>query len=555
LSGLKERGTYLGLAALVAALWFATLSLRPLFNPDEGRYAEIPREMLAGGDWVIPHLNGLAYVEKPPLQYWASALSQAVFGQNEFGARFYAALSALVALVGAALAATRLWGEEAGVRTAAMLAGMPLFVLLGQLLTLDMSLTAYMTLALAAFLAAQSAPPRAELGWMLTAWAATALGILTKGIVAAAIPAAVLVLYSLGARDFSPWRRLHAVAGGALLLAIAVPWYALAARRDPDFLQFFFIHEHLQRYLTPSADREQPAWFFVPVFLLGSLPWALPALRALGSGWRRAPARPTDPSRPTDAARRFDAALFLRLWVLFVLVFFSLSDSKLIPYILPAWPALALLMAGLPQEALARDLKRTALLTVGIALALGLLCLLGPAHIAESERSAYFLALGKPFALIAALLAVSGLYVLTQQRRGVTRAAVFLGVGWALSGLLFVQAAAHLAPVYSGVELARALPAVPPDAAIYSVRTYDQTLPFYWRHTVTLVAYRGELDYGLKQVPGAELADIDQFVARWDAESNAYAIMDTKTFAWAKRHGLPMREIAHDANRVLVARH
>lgn len=542
MSRLKEHVTYLGLAAFVAALWFASLSLRPLFNPDEGRYAEVPREMLAGGDWVIPHLNGLAYVEKPPLQYWASALSQSVFGQNEFGARFYTALSALVALVGAALASRRIWGAEAGLRTAAMLVSMPLFVLLGQLLTLDMSLTAYMTLALAAFLAAQSAPPRAELGWMLAAWAATALGVLTKGIVAAAIPAAVLALYSVSARDFSPWRRLHAAAGGALLLAIAVPWYALAAHRDADFLRFFFIHEHLQRYLTPSADREQPWWFFVPVFLLGSLPWTVPALRALATGWRRAP------------VPRFDPAQFLRLWVLFVLVFFSLSDSKLIPYILPAWPALALLMAGLPQETIARDLTRTALLTIGIALALGLLCLIAPPHIAPSERSAYFLALGRPIAQVAVLLAASGVYVLTQKRRGVTRSAIFLGVGWALSGLLLVQAAAHLAPVYSGVELARALPTVPPDATLYSVRTYDQTLPFYWRRTVTLVAYRGELDYGLKQDPGAELADIDQFVERWDAGSKAYAIMDTKTFAWLTQQRLPMREVGRDANRVLVAR-
>jgi len=298
----------------------------------------------------------------------------------------------------------------------------------------------------------------------------------------------------------------------------------------------------LQRYLTPSADREQSWWFFAPVFVLGTLPWTVSALRALGTGWRRAP------------LGRFDPASFLRLWVLFVLVFFSLSDSKLIPYILPALPALALLIAGLPQEAVARDLTRTALLTIGVAIALGVLCLFAPTHVAHTERSAYFLLLGKPVAEIAALLAASGLYVLTQKRRGVTRAAIFLGVGWALSGLLCVQAAAYLAPVYSGVELARALPSVPADATLFSVRTYDQTLPFYWRRTVTLVAYRGELDYGLKHDPGAELPDIDQFVERWNAGSNAYAIMDTNTFAELTQRGLLMREIAHDANRVLVAR-
>jgi 4-amino-4-deoxy-L-arabinose transferase-like glycosyltransferase len=418
---------------------------------------------------------------------------------------------------------------------------MLLFVTLGQLLTLDMSLTAYMTAALAAFLAAQSAQPREERLLMLAAWGATALGVLTKGPVAAAIPGAVLVLYSLWSRDFSPWRRLHAAAGVALFVAIALPWYAVAAHRVPGFLEFFFVHEHVARFLTPSADREQVWWFFVPVLLLGSLPWTLPVLRALASGWRR-------------RAPGFDAPLFLRLWVLFVLVFFSFSDSKLIPYILPALPALALLAASLPEETLERDVARTALMTVGLAIALGIACWLAPARIAPSARSAYFLALTKPLVPVAALLAASGLYVLAQRRRGVTRSVVFLGVGWCLAGLLLVQAAAAVAPVYSGVELYRALPNVPAEAPIFSVATYDQTLPFYWRRTLKLVAYRGELDFGLERDPAAEEPDIDRFVYAWSGEPDAYAIMDRKTFALLAGRGVPMREIAQDINRVLVSR-
>ena len=376
---------------------------------------------------------------------------------------------------------------------------------------------------------------------MLAAWAATALGVLTKGPVAAAIPGAVLVLYSLWSRDFSPWRRLHAAAGSALLAAIALPWYALAAHRVPGFFEFFFIHEHVARYLTPSAQREQVWWFFAPVLLLVSLPWTLPALRALGSGWRR-------------RAPGFDAPLFLRLWVLFALVFFSVSDSKLIPYLLPALPALALLAVGLPEETLERDVARTALTTLGVALALGIACLVAPAHVAPSERSAYFLALTKPLAQVAVLLAASGLYALVQRRRGVTRSLVFLGMGWCLSGLLLVQAAAAIAPVYSGFALYRALPQVPAGAPIYSVATYDQTLPFYWRRTLSLVAYRGELDFGLERDPGAEQPDLDRFVVRWGDEPDAYAVMDRKTFALLAGRGVPMREIARDINRVLVSR-
>jgi len=224
----RARWIYPALAALLTLVWLATLTARPLFNPDEGRYAEIPREMLTGGDWVIPHLNGLAYIEKPPLQYWATAVSYRLLGPSEFAARLYTALTALGTILLAWLVARRLWGLEAGWRAAAVLSGMLIFVVLGQLLSLDMSLTFFMTLSLAAFLSAQqAAEPRP---WMLLAWAAAGLGVLTKGLVAAAIPAAVLILYSLYSRDVTPWRRLHARWGLPLFLAITVPWHWLAAR-------------------------------------------------------------------------------------------------------------------------------------------------------------------------------------------------------------------------------------------------------------------------------------------------------------------------------------
>ncbi len=541
----RQRSIYLGLSGLIAVLWLAMLPLRPLFNPDEGRYAEIPREMIASGDWIVPHLNGLVYIEKPPLQYWATALSLELFGDNEFAARLYTALSALGSILAVALAARRLWGRAAGFRAAAILAAMLLFVILGQLLTLDMSLTLYITVALSAFLAAQRSAEEgsSSRGWMLLAWAATGLGMLTKGLVAAAIPGAVLVLYSAYTHDLKPWRRLHAAAGVPLFVAIAAPWYALAALRLPDFLQFFFVHEHFARYLTPSADRQEVWWYFGVVFLLGSLPWTPSALKVLFLGWPRPGAR-----------GNFDATLFLKIWVWFVCVFFSLSDSKLIPYILPAMPALALAIASLPEGFLVRDLSRTALGTVALALGLALVCLFAPAHLPTTERNGYFLALRGPLAEIAVLLAVSGLYVLSRRRREATGTALFLGAGWCLAGLLAMRAASAVAPIYSGVTLARAFPEMPREAPLYSVATYDQTLPFYWGRTVELVSFRGELDYGLKRDPGAEIATVDEFVQRWTLGSNAFAIMEKPMFEELKRRQVPMREVARDAGRVLAAR-
>ncbi len=539
------RRLYAATAAVVAAVWLATLPLRPLFNPDEGRYAEIPREMLAGGDWVIPHLNGLAYVEKPPLQYWATALSYRLLGTGAFSARLYTALCAFATLGLVWVLARRLWDEAVAWRASAVLASLTLFTILGQLLTLDMSLTLWMTAALTGFLLAQQGRadgPR----WMLLAWVATAAGVLTKGLVAAAIPAAVLVLHTLLTRDTGPWRRLGLASGLPLFLALVLPWHWLAASRLPDFLEFFFVHEHFARYLTPSADRQEAWWFFGLVYLAGTLPWTVAALRVALTGWRvRSP------------AGRFNHGLFLWLWVVFVVVFFSLSDSKLIPYILPALPAVALLVGTAGPVALRRDVAVAALVALLAATALGVACLTLPRWLPVSARAPLFLQLARPLLPAAGLVVVSAALCLGRIRRtqgGATLAALQLGAGWCLGILLVLGAAAAVAPIYSGASLAAALPADSRRAPLYSVATYDQTLPFYLGRTVQLVAVHGELDFGLRHAPAAADLDLAAFRQRWAADEPAYAVMEPELVVELQSAGVPMREVHRDLQRVMVSR-
>jgi len=352
----------------------------------------------------------------------------------------------------------------------------------------------------------------------------------------------VLILHSLWTRDFAAWRRLRLPLGLSLFLIIAVPWHWLAARRDGDFLQFYFVHEHLARYLTPIAQRVEPWWFFLAVFVAGSVPWTLSALRVAAGGWRR------------TAAAGFDARLFLWTWVAFVVVFFSMSDSKLMPYILPIMPALAVLIALLPPAVFRRDCLATAILTVIVGVALGAASLHWPQVLAASDRAAYFLPLAKPAAKIAALLSVSGLFVLVQGARDPTRAGVFLGVGWCLAWTWLGVEAAALGPVYSGVGLAQAIPPAERLAPIYSVATYDQTLEFYLQRSLTLVRFRGELEYGLKQNPAAYIADLPEFERRWSADSRAFAVMEPSMFEKLHSDGLPMRVIGRSADRLLAAR-
>jgi 4-amino-4-deoxy-L-arabinose transferase-like glycosyltransferase len=542
----SERWLYRGLALMVACLWLGGLGTRPLFNPDEGRYAEIPREMSSGGDWIIPHLDGLAYAEKPPLQYWATALCYRVFGTSVFAARLYCALCALGTLALVWFMARALGGEGAAWRASAMLAGMLIFAVLGHLLTLDMGLTFFLTLSLTGFLFAQRAAGGGQLsrhrGWMLLAWVAVALGVMSKGIVAAAIPAAVLLIHSLWSRDFSAWRRLAPALGLPLFLALAVPWHWLAARRDGDFLQFYFVHEHVARYLTPIAQRVEPWWFFIAVLAAGSAPWTLSVLRIVAGGWRR------------ERAAGFDVRTFLWIWVVFVVVFFSLSDSKLMPYILPVMPALALLIALSPPRILRRDYLIAAIFTLLAGVALGAASLHWPQLLATSSRAEYFLPLSTAAAKIGALLSVSGAFVLVQGTRNVARAGVFLGTGWCLAWIMLDAAAVAVAPIYSGEALAAAIPPAERGAPIYSIATYDQSAEFYLQRSVRLVHFRGELDYGLNKNPGAAVGDLEQFAALWSAAPQAFAIMEPSMFDQLQSQGLPLRIIGRSADRLVAAR-
>jgi 4-amino-4-deoxy-L-arabinose transferase-like glycosyltransferase len=315
----------------LAAVWFGTLDQRALVRPDEGRYAEIPREMAASGDWVTPRLNEFKYFEKPALQYWATAAGYKVFGQSEWTARLWPALTGFLSVLLAWWTGRRLWGPVAGHLAAAILASSLLFVVLGHLITLDMGLSFFLQVAWTAFLFAQNDERSSSRRWMLLAWGALALAVLSKGLVALVLVGAALVGYTLLNRDLSPWRRLAPLRGLALFLLVAAPWFVAVSLANPEFPQFFFIHEHFERFLSTVHRRNEPGWYFLAVYALGALPWSLLLVHTLLKSWSQ------------GVGGRFSADRFLLVWIIATFAFFSVSGSKMAPYILPIFPALALL--------------------------------------------------------------------------------------------------------------------------------------------------------------------------------------------------------------------
>jgi len=543
----------LSIAAVVGTvLWFALLAGRPLYDPDEGRYAEIPREMLSGGGWVIPHLNALVYLEKPPLQYWLTALAFRGFGENEFAARLCTGLAGYLSLVTVFLLGRRLWGADAGVRALLFTSASSLFVLLGHQLTLDMLLSFCLTACLSCFLLAQAG--REASGhwrvWMLGCWAAMALAVLTKGLIGVLIPAATLGLYTVWQRDWLLLRRLYLRWGLPLFAAIAVPWFALAARANPQFLTFFFIREHFQRFLTPIEHRTEPWWFFVPVLLVGIVPWLPQAARALVS---------TLTGRVPRG--QFDAARVLWVWCVFVVIFFSFSDSKLIPYILPAVPALALLCAGQRGGDSRADLRTGALLS----LVSGMGILAYASGLWSSDEARTLLVLIRPVLFgTSALLGLGALVCAASVLRGRPRTALCaLSAAWFLASGTILVAAQAAQGLFSAKDVAQVLrrqaavvdlARAPSDVPIFAVQSYQQSLPFYLQRPVVLVDYRDEFDLGLTEDPQRGIATLQQFAQVWLTLSEGFAVMPPATRDRLSALGLPMREIARLPERVIISR-
>lgn len=542
---LPKRSTLILLLAALAVLWFGNLDYRKLVRPDEGRYAEIPREMAATGDWLTPRLNGIKYFEKPPLQYWATAAAYKVFGEHEWTVRLWPALTGFAGVVLVYFVGAALFGALAGFYAALVLASSLGYVLVAHVATLDMGVTFFMTLTLAGLLLGLRADgtPAARRLWIHVAWAAMALAALSKGLMGVVLPVMVLGAYVALQRDFGLLRRMHILTGSLLFLAIAAPWFVAVSLANPGFFDFFFIHEHFQRFLTKAHRRPGPWWYFFPILALTILPWLFTLGAALPASWKW---------RGSPAA--FQPLRLLLLWSVLIFAFFSVSGSKLPSYILPIFPALALLMGLYLSQSRATTLRWHLLPPL----------LLGLVVLALAPQAVHFASDEVPVALYEAyvswLFATGGVvlfgsgYAFYRCLRGrITAALIALCFSSLAAGQLAMMGHNSLARASSAYYLAQEIRSwLKPGTPFYSVGTYEQTLPFYIKRPVTLVAFADEMAYGLAQEPGLGLPDYREFERAWRSSPYALAIMTPETYAEFKKTGLPMQEIARDTRRVVV---
>jgi 4-amino-4-deoxy-L-arabinose transferase-like glycosyltransferase len=329
LSAITERQWVLLLGLVCAVILFSHLGGTALFEPDEGRNAEKAREILLTGDWITPHEDFLPILDKPMAFYWLVAASLKLFGVSEWSARLPSAIAAAGCFILVYLFARRRWGVWEALWSSLVLATSFEFFVFARLVIFDMTLTFFITLALVSFdrLARQDSGAG---GWRysLTMYAAMAIGTLIKGPIAVVIPGMVIFFYLLLSRQWFLLRQMQLLPGVLVYCAIVMPWYIVVDLRNPGYLRYFLWEEHVIRYVTPHFGRTKSWYYFFMVLGAGFLPWTLLLPLTGIASWRR---------------WRENDTLLLLLWAILPFIFFSASRAKLPHYILPIFPALALL--------------------------------------------------------------------------------------------------------------------------------------------------------------------------------------------------------------------
>lgn len=519
----------LPLLVLAAALALGfDLGGYPLFDPDEGRNAEVAREMAESNDYLLPHLNGLPYLDKPVVYFAAAAAVMEVLGPTETAARLPAYLFTLATIAVVVTFARRRWGSDAGWLAGLALGTTTLVLVYARTTIFDSALAFCTTVAILAF-------------WddrPVLAWAAIGLGAITKGPVAILIPLATLVPSAL--LTGRSLRKLFPVTGLAVFALVALPWFLAVSVRIPEFPHYVFVRETFERVTTTRFHRTAPLWYYLPILPVAAFPWIVPALARL-KHWRWAwLARRVNPHAQD--------AILLGCWVLGPLLFFTVNQSKLPQYLLPLMPPFAIAAARLltREAGVARRAYAAIAATLGVALVSLTLWLPAPITLTPAERAAIpptALALGIALLISAALVWVAGRPGRLRPALGVMGYALVVMTIPIVSGQLLAavgedRSAATLARVIQNAE--------PGDARVLGISAFPPSLPFYLRQTIPVATATGReltsnfiADYHerFRELPGSPLKRPDYWREQL-ARCQAPTVFVTRTGDAATRAAL-----------------
>ncbi len=527
-----QRDTLL-LFLLIFCFFIIGIGVNPYITPSEARYIEIPRQMLASGDWLTPHINGVQYFEKPPLFYWMQAIFLGI-GYSEFWGRAATVLAVTLTCVITYKTARLLYGMTSGLLGAAALATSVMGYGLSRVSMLDAPVTLFLTAAIASFIFAQKTEQKKYYYFM---YASAALAVMTKGLIGIVIPGLVIGGWILFTNNWRILKSVRLFSGTLLFLAIVAPWHIAMQMKHPEFFDFYFIHEHFTRFLTNEHKRTAPWWFFIAVTFAGMLPWAILVIGH--ESWVR---------------KRDNYSLFISLWILLPLLFFSSSHSKLVPYIFPIFPPLFILIGNQLEKwwelpTAPKALRVNALFCVSLIAGAAIAAGFFGKKLKIPEIGFYdFL----PLIIVSCALFIAAVIKKTPAKTIIAWTIVFgatLGLtanynAGSFNKRTIKPLAEILIPTLQDVDM------------VVAYNSYWQDLPVYLTRNVTVAGWSGELGFGLEHTPNAKqwMITIPEFWEKCAEEkNNVYVFMNEGDFSNIPIHdGCLLREISRYGKTILL---
>lgn len=581
------------LALFLSLLFGLFLGTRPLMTPDEGRYVEIPREMVESGDYLTPHLNYLKYFEKPALFYWMIAAGIKLFGMNEWALRGIVGVMSLLGCLMVYIAGLRLYDRRTGILASLILATCALYFTMARFIITDMPVTIWITASLLLFiLGTQTATASNKRFYFWGMYACAALAVMTKGLIGVVIPGMIIFIWLCIAREWKQFKTFCLPTGTLLFLLIAAPWHILVQLQNPEFFQFYFIDQHFLRYFTDYAGRQQAVWFFPSSTLGGFFPWvcfllvfAVACFRKSNiTGWIKLATHRSvihrsstqahhiathgsthqildnlennklqpSTSHPSVEIQQAKTTLFFMLWAILLFIFFSKSESQLLSYALPIMPPLAILTAryfslhwgGTSSRAIQIGFLLVAVL--GILMSAGGLIALHMKFIPSVTLAYVTLAVLFSGTIISAVL-----YRYRNLRWGISALILTAGATFILGDVMYPRVDTRSTKPLAAILLESHLK---PDSEVATYHDYYQDLPVYLKRRITVVEYMGELTFGARhQDTSAWMIDEKTFWRRWHDKPGMFMITGKEDYAVLKKqHSAPMYLLGETPQAVLL---
>lgn len=556
------------LALGLAAFYFLWLGTYPLFIPDEARYSEVAREMITTGDYITPRVNGVAFLDKPILYYWLQACAIHLFGLNEWALRFFPALLGIIGCIITYISARILYDRRTALIASIILATSPLYFGGMHYADLNGEVAALISCSLLLFITAiklhDEKVTRLPFRYFLyAAYVVASFAFLTKGLIALAFPVMIIGSWILILQRFTLLKSMAILHGLIIFVTITLPWCVLVEKHNPGFIHYFFITQQVTRFLSADVfNNKSPFWFYIPIILLGFFPWTIFLFQTIANNIRAI----------ISNRKQYQIELFLLIWILIIFCFFSIPNSKTIGYILPIFPACALLVGNYIRKLWDKNSQNqfqhqsiiycTILFTLTCFIITALI--LGLPYLKLVRYSQAFLPYLKGIAAIYLVSGITAICLLKQNRM------LPLFLLCTLSNIIFLLTLTHSAEylnIYSIKPLVMQIkPLLKPDDEVVNFKQFYQDTPIYLERRITIVAdwqketilkrdnWQREFWYGLPfQNTNAWLISEETFWQRWNESKRIYVFLHVRDLHDFQTKAKSYHFINKENNTVLVS--